>query len=172
LASVWRRDRAVEVEVMLAPAPGPSSLPGLDRAVVHVYARNRSLSVAHEIGVKLPATARGVARILTERLALPAEASEYGGAVGVRFAYRYWHGHATVDPESDEPRSLGEGDVIDIEVIVTPFGPSGALGRPIAFLPDRAGELSPAMIRALSRRAFAHLLPGPAVGAVREPGPC
>jgi len=159
LASVWLRDRAVGVEVMIAPEQSSTPIVDQDRAFVYVYARNRALSVAHEFAVPLPATARGVVRLLTERLSLPAEASEYGGAVGVRFGYRYWHAHATVDPESDEPLSLGEGDIIDIEITVTPFGPAGALGKPVSFLPGRDGELSSALVRALCRKAFAHLLP-------------
>lgn len=162
LAAVWHQDRALGVAVMIAPVPAPRG-----PAVVHVYARNRALAVAHEVAVPAGAPARDVVAALAGQLSLPAEASEYGGAVGVRFGYRYLLRRLSLDPESAAVPVLAEGDVIDIEVTVEPFGPGGALGGPVEFLPERDLPVSPAAVRAMSRKAFRHLTPDPEAAAAQ-----
>lgn len=154
LATVWRRDRELGVGVRIAPHPVPRSL----EPVVHVYARNRALAVAHEITVPLRASTRDVVATLGRQLALPSEASEYGGAVGVRFGYRYLLRERPLDPESGDTPALADGDVIDIEVTVVPFGPGGSLAEPVSFLPEREQAVSPTVVRTLSRKAFRHLV--------------
>jgi len=156
LVTVWRRDRELGV-VRIAPHPAPRSL----ESVVHVYARNRALKVVHEITVPLRASAHDVVATLARQLALPSEASEYGGAVGVRFGYRYLLRDMAIEPESGSVPALAEGDVIDIEVTVVPFGPGGSIAEPVSFLPEREQAVSPTVVRTMSRRAFRHLTPGP-----------
>lgn len=161
LVTVWRRDRELGAGVRIAPHPAPRSL----EAVVHVYARNRALDVVHEVTVPPRASAHDVVATLAKQLALPSEASEYGGAVGVRFGYRYLLRERPLDPESRAVPPLAEGDVIDIEVTVVPFGPGGSLAEPVSFLPDRERAVSPTVVRTLSRKAFRHLAPAPGVAA-------
>ena len=167
LAAVWTRDRAVGTKVLPAPAPVAEPVPApapVAEPVLHVYARNQSLNVSHEVRVRIGATARDLVAALAEQLALPTEASEYGGAVGVRFSYRYQLGGEALavdsaDPaDSDVPLALAEGDVVDIEVVVEPFGPDGALSDPVSFLPGRDYAIPPEMIRELCQKAIEHLL--------------
>lgn len=163
LAAVWKRDRAVGTKVLPAPAavaePAPSDEPTEStESTVHIYARNQALRVSHEVRIPVGATARELVAALGEQLALPTEASEYGGAVGVRFAYRYQHSGEQLDAESDAPLRLDEGDVVDIEVVVEPFGPDGALSDPVSFLPGRDYAIPPEMIRELCQKAIEHLL--------------
>ncbi|MEZ0109120.1 hypothetical protein ABH920_003130 [Catenulispora sp. EB89] len=159
LAAVWTRDRAVGTKVLPAPAPvaEPASA---DAALLHLYARNQSLNVSHEVRIHAGATAQELVGALAEQLALPTEASEYGGAVGVRFSYRYQLGGEALAaaPDSDAPLALAEGDVVDIEVVVEPFGPDGALADPVSFLPERDYAIPPEMIRELCQKAIEHLL--------------
>ena len=171
LTAVWTRDRAVGTKVLPAPAPvaEPASA---DEALLHLYARNQSLNVSHEVRIHEGATAQELVTALAEQLALPTEASEYGGAVGVRFSYRYQLGGAALvaDPDPDSgsesgseshsgaPLALAEGDVVDIEVVVEPFGPDGALADPVSFLPDRDYAIPPEMIRELCQKEIEHLL--------------
>ncbi|WP_194918981.1 toll/interleukin-1 receptor domain-containing protein [Catenulispora rubra] len=169
LAAVWTRDRAVGTKVLPAPAPvaEPASA---DEALLHVYARNQSLNVSHEVRIHAGATVRELVAALAEQLALPTEASEYGGAVGVRFSYRYRLGGEALAADSDSdsdagsgsgsdvPLALAEGDVVDIEVVVEPFGPDGALADPVSFLPTRDYAIPPEMIRDLCQKAIEHLL--------------
>jgi hypothetical protein len=157
LAAVWTRDRAVDARVLVAPSPVPEPEPRAE-PIVHVYARNRSLGVAHEIRVRTGVTAAEFVRVLTTQLALPAQASEYGGAVGVRFRYRYLRAGEQIASSSNSVLDLVEGDVVDIEVTVEPFGPDGTLADPVSFLPERDFALSPSMIRELCQQAFSHLL--------------
>ena len=156
LATVWKRDRAVGTRVLPAPAPVPEPDPHAAPAL-HVYARNQSLHVSHEVRLAIAATPRNLIAALTEQLALPTEASEYGGAVGVRFSYRYQHAGVQLDPRSDSPLGLAEGDVVDIEVVVEPYGPDGALSDPVSFLPGRDYAIPPEMIRELCEKAIEHL---------------
>ena len=157
LAAVWTRDRAVGTKVLPAPAPvaEPASA---DESVLHVYARNQSLNVSHEVRIHAGATAQELVAALAEQLALPTEASEYGGAVGVRFSYRYQLGGEALAADSGVPLALAEGDVVDIEVVVEPFGPDGALADPVSFLPGRDYAIPPEMIRELCQKAIEHLL--------------
>jgi len=159
LAAVWTRDRAVGTKVLPAPAPvaEPASA---DAALLHLYARNQSLNVSHEVRIHAGATAQELVGELAEQLALPTEASEYDGAVGVRFSYRYQLGGEALAaaPDSDTPLALAEGDVVDIEVVVEPFGPDGALADPVSFLPGRDYAIPPEMIRELCQKAIEHLL--------------
>lgn len=155
LAAVWRRDRALGTRVL--PAPAGVAEPVADDSVMHVYARNQSLRVSHEVRIRPGASARDLVAALTEQLALPTEASEYGGAVGVRFAYRYQHAGEQLVPDSDVPLGLAEGDVVDVEVVVEPFGPDGALTDPVSFLPGRDFAIPPEMIRELCEKAIEHL---------------
>jgi len=157
LATVWMRDRAVGTKVLPAPVPVAEPHDG-GEPTLHVYARNQSLRVSHEVRVRVGATSRELVEALTEQLALPTEASEYGGAVGVRFGYRYRHAGEQLVEDSDVPLGLAEGAVIDIEVVVEPFGPEGALADPVSFLPGRDYALPPEMIRDLCQKAIEHLL--------------
>lgn len=157
LASVWMRDRAVGTKVLPAPAPVAEPHAGAE-PTLHVYARNQSLRVSHEVRVRVGATSRELVGALTEQLALPTEATEYGGAVGVRFGYRYQHAGEQLVEDSDVPLGLAEGAVIDIEVVVEPFGPEGALADPVSFLPGRDYAIPPEMIRELCQKAIEHLL--------------
>jgi hypothetical protein len=158
LAAVWTRDRAVGTPVLAAPAPVPEPEPRAE-PTVHVYARNQSLGVAHEIRVRTAVTGRELVAALTAQLRLPTQTSEYGGAVGVRFRYRYLRDAELIAPDSTSVLGLVEGDVLDVEVTVEPFGPDGTLADPVAFLPDRGPfPLSPSMIRDLCQQAFEHLL--------------
>ncbi|MEY9859671.1 hypothetical protein ABH935_005304 [Catenulispora sp. GAS73] len=161
LTAVWTRDRAVGTKVL--PAPVPVAEPAVaDEALLHLYARNQSLNVSHEVRIHEGATAQELVAALAEQLALPTEASEYGGAVGVRFSYRYQLGGAALVADSDShfdaPLALAEGDVVDIEVVVEPFGPDGALADPVSFLPARDYAIPPEMIRELCQKAIEHLL--------------
>lgn len=168
LAAVWMRDRAVGTKVLPAPAPvaepGPESEPTTapappeGRPIVHVYARNQSLQVSHEIRIHAGATSRELVTALAEQLVLPTEASEYGGAVGVRFGYLYHHAGEQLAEDSDVPLALAEGAIIDIEVVIEPFGPDGALADPVSFLPGRDYAIPPEMIRELCQKAIEHLL--------------
>jgi hypothetical protein len=155
LAAVWRRDQTVGTRVLPAPVAVGEPLPG---TMVHVYARNQSLRVSHEVRIQPGASTRDLVAALTEQLALPTEASEYGGAVGVRFGYRYRRDGEELAPESDVPLGLAEGDVVDIEVVVEPFGPDGALTDPVSFLPGRDYAIPPEMIRELCQKAIEHLM--------------
>jgi hypothetical protein len=157
LAAVWTRDRAVGTKVLPAPAPVAEPAPA-DGAVLHVYARNQSLNVSHEVRIHAGATAQELVAALAGQLALPTEASEYGGAVGVRFSYRYQFGGEALAADSDVPLALAEGDVVDVEVVVEPFGPDGALSDPVSFLPGRDYAIPPEMIRELCQKAIEHLL--------------
>jgi hypothetical protein len=162
LAAVWTRDHEVGTKVLPAPAPVPEPVPVpvpvlSDGPTVHLYARNWSLQVSHEVRVREGASARDLVAALAEQLALPKEASEYDGAVGVRFSYRYKHAGAELAADSDVPLGLAEGDVVDIEVIVEPFGPNGALADPVSFLPGRDYAIPPEMIRELCEKAIEHL---------------
>lgn len=155
LAAVWTRDRALGTRVL--PAPAGVAEPVNDASIVHVYARNQSLRVSHEVRIRTGASTRDLVAALTEQLALPTEASEYGGAVGVRFGYKYQHAGEQLVPDSDVPLRLAEGDVVDVEVIVEPFGPEGALADPVSFLPGRDFAIPPEMIRELCEKAIEHL---------------
>jgi hypothetical protein len=155
LAAVWMRDRAVGTRVL--PAPAGVAEPVGDESILHVYARNQSLRVTHEVRIRAGSSTRDLVAALTEQLALPTEASEYGGAVGVRFGYRYQHAGERLDADSDVPLGLGEGDVVDVEVVVEPFGPDGALSDPVSFLPGRDFAIPPEMIRELCEKAIEHL---------------
>lgn len=157
LAAVWKRDRSVGTKVLPAPAPVREPEPYTEPAL-HVYARNQSLQVSHEVRVHPGATARTLVAAIADQLALPTEASEYGGAVGIRFRYRYQLTGSPIDQDSDEPLALAEGDVVDIEVLVEPFGPDGALADPVSFLPGRDYAIPPEMIRELCQKAIEHLL--------------
>lgn len=157
LAAVWTRDRALGTKVLPAPAPVPEPAPR-DEPTLHIYARNQSLQVSHEVRIPHGVTSRVLVAAITEQLALPTEASEYGGAVGVRFAYRYRHAGESLTEDSDVPLALGDGDVVDIEVVVEPFGPDGALADPVSFLPGRDYAIPPEMIRDLCQKAIEHLL--------------
>ena len=157
LAAVWTRDRAVGTKVLPAPEPVPEP-EAAGEPLLHVYARNRSLSVSHEVRIRAGATAQDLVAVLAEQLALPTEASEYGGAVGVRFSYRYQLAGEELAADSNVPLALAEGDVVDIEVVVEPFGPDGALADPVSFLPGRDYAIPPEMIRELCQKAIEHLL--------------
>ena len=157
LAAVWTRDREVGTKVLPAPVPVPEPTPR-DEPTLHVYARNQALRVSHEVRIRVGATSRELVEALAEQLALPTEASEYGGAVGVRFGYRYRHSGEQLVEDSDVPLGLTEGAVIDIEVVVEPFGPDGALSDPVSFLPGRDYAIPPEMIRDLCQKAIEHLL--------------
>jgi hypothetical protein len=157
LAAVWTADRAVGTKVLPAPQPVPEPQPRT-QPILHIYARNQSLRVSHEVRIPAGATSRTLVAALTAQLALPKEASEYGGAVGVRFGYRYQLAGERLDPDSTIPLPLAEGDVVDIEVVVEPFGPDGALADPVSFLPGRDYAIPPEMIRELCQKAIEHLL--------------
>lgn len=157
LAAVWKRDREVGTKVLPAPAPVPEPVPS-DRPALHIYARNQSLRVSHEVRIRVGASAQELVAAIAEQLALPTEASEYGGAVGVRFGYRYRHAGEELVTDSAVPLGLAEGDAVDIEVVVEPFGPDGALSDPVSFLPGRDFAIPPEMIRDLCQKAIEHLL--------------
>jgi len=166
LAAVWTRDREVGTKVLPAPAAIREPVPGDPRhpdgsgtePTLHLYARNQSLQVSHEIRIRAGATAQNLIAALSEQLALPTEASEYGGAVGVRFSYRYQYAGQQLAADSTAPLDLAEGDVVDVEVVVEPFGPDGALADPVSFLPDRDYAIPPEMIRELCQKAIEHLM--------------
>lgn len=161
LTAVWTRDRAVGTKVLPAPAPVREPSPREEREheqTMHIYARNQSLQVSHEVRIPVGVTSRQLVAALSEQLALPTEASEYGGAVGVRFSYRYQHAGELFAEDSDVVLGLTEGDVVDIEVVVEPFGPDGALADPVSFLPGRDYAIPPEMIRELCEKAIEHLL--------------
>ena len=157
LAAVWKRDREVGTKVLPAPAPVPEPVPS-DRPALHIYARNQSLRVSHEVRIRAGASAQELVAAIAEQLALPTEASEYGGAVGVRFGYRYRHAGEELVTDSAVPLGLAEGDVVDIEVVVEPFGPEGALSDPVSFLPGRDFAIPPELIRDLCQKAIEHLM--------------
>jgi hypothetical protein len=145
------------------PAPGPRATAGPQ---IRLYVRNQALSVAHQVPV--PAGATGTQLMAEVRSALELKDAEtrFGGKVGLRFEYELHHRGL---PVSDRPLSeLGivEDSVLDLTVMVEPFGPDGT-GCRIVYRSDRPSSedrrrpavLSPTMLRSLLKSAFRHLEP-------------
>jgi hypothetical protein len=163
LAAFWLADRAVGVSVMPAP-PKPSTddtRPTIadTRPTVRVYARNRALSVAHELTVPEETTGQELSDLIFADLKLPTEHTSFDGLVGLRFAYRFLLAGEAIPADSDTRRRLTDGSTIDLEVSMESFGPGGPLADAVPYLPAGSAALKPATIRSLFREAFKHLLP-------------
>jgi hypothetical protein len=155
LAGFWLADRVVGVPVM----PAPERSIGDTRPTVRIYARNRALSVAHELRVPEAASDRDLSDLIFADLRLPTEQTEFDGLVGLRFTYRFLLAGKEITGDADALVRLTDGATVDIEVTVASFGPEGPLADAVPYLPARAARLAPATIRSLVVEAFKHLLP-------------
>jgi tetratricopeptide (TPR) repeat protein len=163
LVEAWRRDMDLGMPVFAGPRRVGE--PTEDDMILHVYVRNWSLSVAHVLPVSIAWTGPRVEGAVRDALGLPADATALGGAVGVRFHYRFRHRGRSLPAAPVASIGMGKNAcIIDLEVEVEQFGPDGS--RPAVVYrtgeppKDQAPEsLPPAMLADLVQEAFGHLLP-------------
>jgi hypothetical protein len=143
LTAAWRRDSAIGLRVL----PAPEQAPAREGDIV-VYVRNRALSVAHLVRAPKSPTAGQLMDTVRAALRLPDKVTELDGKVGMTFHYRL----------SAEGEPVADGDVVDLEVDLEPWGPAGPLSR-YTFRDVGPAGLPPAMIRKLVNAGLGHLRP-------------
>jgi TIR domain-containing protein len=157
LVATWAHEGALEHPALPAPNP-PLRAPELT-----VYVRNTSLRVYLKLEhVPADATGRQLQDEIRAELQLPSQVTEFGGAVGLRFSYRFLYGGGEPLPEDKPLASLGLGhrSWVELEVGIEPYGPDGGSASGVFLSDDEPAELSPALLRSLADSAFAHLRPG------------
>ena len=148
LVAAWQRDLAQRVPVV--PQPRPTT-PGMT-----VYVRNHALGVAHTVTTTPDATGQELYEQVRWALDLPDQESRFGGRVGLRFSYRLL---ARDEPLPDKPLSdvdITEGDTLDLEVLVEPFGPDGPQENWV-MRADKGPNRK--LLSTMLRSAFRHLAP-------------
>lgn len=160
LVATWAHEGALEHPALPAPNP-PLRTPELT-----VYVRNTSLRVYLKLEhVRAGATGRQLEDEIRAELQLPSQVTEFGGAVGLRFSYRFLYGDDGEPLPEDKPLAalgLGHRSWVDLEVAIEPFGPDGSSVSGVFLAHSRTSpepaQLSPELLRSLADSAFAHLV--------------
>lgn len=154
LAAAWRRDQAVGLPVL--PAPAGADLDCGPTCVL--YVRNRALSVVHTVAVSCMATGQQLEKTVRSALALPDQVTELDGKVGMTFHYRLCHRGEVIADSTLPALHITDGSMIDLEVELEAWGPDGSVSR-TTYRRDEPSGLPPAMIRKLVNAGFDHLRP-------------
>ncbi|MBN1171495.1 MAG: CHAT domain-containing protein [Micromonosporaceae bacterium] len=156
LVEAWRRDASMEVPVLPAPCPAQANGQG-DTAVV--YIRNQALKVAHTLAVPGRVTGSELDRLVRRRLQLPDTRTEFEGQIGLRFHYQLIHHNAPIPIDAGVAPDIADGSIIDLKVLVEPFGPDHPSETGMVFLPGATDRMPQTVIRAMTKAAFRHLAP-------------
>jgi FAD/FMN-containing dehydrogenase len=168
LVEAWQKDQGFGVPVL--PAPNLPEVEALwDGESICVFIRNRALSVGHKMLVPAPVSGQELFEQVRTQLALPEDATMFGGKLGLRFAYQLFvPSGERVKTDTSTPVRLGDGDELELHVTMEPFGPDGRTGQPIDFWsesPNGRASSGPEpslpieVVRELAMSAFNHLAP-------------
>ena len=167
LVDTWMRDRATGERVLPALHPSADTSGG-----TALYIHNRSLSVVHEVKAPAGCTGRELDRLVRAQLALPDQVTGFDGQIGVRFQYRLLlEGRPVSAHDTLVDAGIEDHALIGLEVRLDPFGPSGPLegGSVVHGSDGTITTLAPSTVRALTRKAFAHLVPPPELHTAVSP---
>ncbi|WP_165818476.1 toll/interleukin-1 receptor domain-containing protein [Frankia canadensis] len=164
LAGIWRRDRAGGAPPAVAGDPVAPEATGVTAPTRMIRVRNQVLGFAVVLAVAETMTGWELLSLIRARLALPDEQTRFAGQVGLRFRYRLG---IAGEPLPEDPAALlhlSDGALVDLEVVVEPFGPVGPMAGTTSYRPATSGAqvqaaVPPAAQRALVRSAFRHLAP-------------